>query len=252
MNIMSYIEQVQTAPDATPADIKKVCEEAIRFHYYGICVNSIYVQYAKSLVAHAPVRVACTVGYPSGGACAISVKAEECAYAITHGADSVAMVLAVGRAKCGEWDYVTEDMRRVVKAADGHEVQVILEAGLLNDYEKARACHMAVLAGATSVRTVSGFFPYTTTVGDITLLRKSGDGKIAVSAGGITDYEEGKQVLAAGAANISTTCGEALVRAAVAEAETQGLYKDWDETNPFEQMTPEELFRYLQEKQQRE
>lgn len=103
-----------------------------------------------------------------------------------------------------------------------------------------------------SVRTVSGFFPYTTTVGDITLLRKSGEGKIAVSAGGITDYEEGKQVLAAGAANLGTTCGEALVRAAVAEAETQGLYKDWDETNPFEKMTPEELFRYLQEKQQRE
>ncbi|MUP47817.1 deoxyribose-phosphate aldolase [Veillonellaceae bacterium M2-8] len=252
MNIMAYIESMQVAAETMPGDIKKLCEEAIRFHYRGIIVNSMYTSYAKSLITSQPIELIATVGYPLG-AMALTAKAEECAYAISHGADSIEMVIAVGRAKCGEWDYVTEDMRRVVKNAAGHPVCAVVETGLLNAYETARVCRMAANAGISAVRTSTQFSQTVPQVDDVLLLSKASEGKLAVKVGGkVDDYELAKQLIDVGAICLSTIAGKQLVRAAVAEAEAAGLYKGWDETNPFENMTEQELFYYLQQQQAEE
>ena len=158
MTIESYIDHTNLKPDATPADIVKLCDEAKRYRFASVCVNSSYVPLARRELSGTYVRIASVVGFPLGAA-ASCVKAAETAFAVANGADEIDMVINVGQAKAENWDYVQDDISGVVRAADGRIVKAILETGLLTDVEKEEACRAAVKAGARFVKTSTGFGP---------------------------------------------------------------------------------------------
>ena len=137
--IAKYLDDTLLKADATPEQIVKICEEAKTYGCASVCVNSGYVPLVSKELAGSEVKTCCVIGFPLG-ACTSEAKAAETTDSIEKGANEVDMVINVGRAKAGEWDYVKSDIEAVVKAAAGKAlVKVIIETCLLTDEEKIKA-----------------------------------------------------------------------------------------------------------------
>ena len=211
MNLASRIEHTNLKPEATVQDISKLCDEAVRYHFAAVCVNSSYVSTAHVMLKGSDVLISCVVGFPLG-AMASKMKAAEAAYAIEHGADEIDMVISIGKVKSADWEAVYDDIRQVVVGVAGHPVKVILETGLLTDDEKRQACAVAVKAGAKYVKTSTGFGHGGATVDDVRLMREAVGAKCHIKAsGGIRDYATALAMVEAGADRLGTSSGVAIV-----------------------------------------
>ena len=212
--IASMIDHTLLKPEATPAQIEKLCAEAAEYHFASVCVNPVYIPLAARLLKGTGVKVCCVVGFPLG-AIAPEQKAAEAASCAAMGAEELDMVIHVGAAKAGDWALVQRDIEGVVKAAAGHTVKVIIETCLLTDEEKVKACEAAKAAGADFVKTSTGFSTGGATTHDIALLRKTVGPEMGVKAsGGIRDYETAMAMIEAGANRIGASAGIAIVAAA--------------------------------------
>ena len=205
------IDHTLLKPQATTDQIRQLCNEAVQYHFWSVCVNSGYVPLAAECLKDTGVRVCTVVGFPLGSASS-AAKAFEARKAIEDGADEVDMVINVGRIKSGDWDFVKSDIESVVEAARcaRHDalVKVIIEACLLSDDEKVRACHTAQEAGADFVKTSTGFSTGGATVHDVTLMRRTVGSEMGVKAsGGIHTAEEALALVKAGASRIGASAG---------------------------------------------
>ena len=209
--IAQYIDHTQLKPEATAAQILKLCDEAKANNFYAVCVNGSRAALAKQALKDTDVKVAVVVGFPLG-AMSYRAKGFETALAVEAGADEIDMVLNVGALKDGDYATVHQDIEEVVYQADGQPVKVIIETCLLTDAEKVKACEIAVQAGAAFVKTSTGFSTAGATVGDIELMRKKVGPDIGVKAsGGVRTKEAAEAMIAAGATRIGTASGVAIV-----------------------------------------
>ena len=206
--IAAMIDHTLLKPEATPAQIEKLCAEAAEYHFASVCVNPVYIPLAARLLKGTGVKVCCVVGFPLG-AIAPEQKAAEAASRAAMGAEELDMVIHVGAAKVGDWALVQRDIEGVVKAAAGHTVKVIIETCLLTDEEKVKACEAAKAAGAHFVKTSTGFSTGGATTHDIALMRKTVGPEMGVKAsGGIRDYETAMAMIEAGANRIGASAGD--------------------------------------------
>ena len=214
-NIAQYIDHTLLRANATEAQIRRLCEEAMEYHFASVCVNTCYVPLAAELLKGSGVKTCCVVGVPLG-AMSTEGKAFEAADAVKKGAEEVDMVINVGAIKSGNWDYVKEDIERVVKAShDKALVKVIIETCLLTDEEKVHACITAKEAGADFVKTSTGFSTGGATVEDIQLMRETVGSEMGVKAsGGVRTYEDAIAMIEAGASRIGASSGIAIVAGA--------------------------------------
>ena len=212
--IASMIDHTLLKPEATPAQVKKLCAEAAEYHFASVCVNPVYIPLAARLLVGTGVKVCCVVGFPLG-AIAPEQKAAEAASCAAMGAEELDMVIHVGAAKAGDWALVQRDIAGVVKAAAGRTVKVIIETCLLTDEEKVKACEAAKAAGADFVKTSTGFSTGGATTHDIALMRKTVGPEMGVKAsGGIRDYATAMAMIEAGANRIGASAGIEIVAAA--------------------------------------
>ena len=212
--IAAMIDHTLLKPEATPAQIEKLCAEAAEYHFASVCVNPVYIPLAARLLKGTGVKVCCVVGFPLG-AIAPEQKAAEAASCAAMGAEELDMVIHVGAAKAGDWALVQRDIEGVVKAAAGHTVKVIIETCLLTDEEKVKACEAAKAAGAHFVKTSTGFSTGGATTHDIALMRKTvGPERGVKASGGIRDYATAMAMIEAGANRIGASAGIAIVAAA--------------------------------------
>ena len=210
--IAKYLDDTLLKADATPEQIGKICEEAKTYGCASVCVNSGYVPLVSKELAGSEVKTCCVIGFPLG-ACTSEAKAAETTDSIEKGANEVDMVINVGRAKAGEWDYVKSDIEAVVKAAAGKAlVKVIIETCLLTDEEKIKACQAAKEAGADFVKTSTGFSTGGAKVEDIRLMRETVGPDMGVKAsGGVRDFEKAQAMIEAGATRIGTSSAAGIV-----------------------------------------
>ena len=212
--IASMIDHTLLKPEATPAQVEKLCAEAAEYHFASVCVNPVYIPLAARLLDGTGVKVCCVVGFPLG-AIAPEQKAAEAASCAAMGAEELDMVIHVGAAKAGDWALVQRDIVGVVKAAAGRTVKVIIETCLLTDEEKVKACKAAKAAGADFVKTSTGFSTGGATTHDIALMRKTVGPEMGVKAsGGIRDYATAMAMIEAGANRIGASAGIEIVAAA--------------------------------------
>lgn len=204
------IDHTLLRPEATAADIRRLCREAVQCGFFSVCVNSAWVPLAASQLAGSPVKVCTVAGFPLG-AQAPQVKAFEARHALEHGAAEIDVVLAVGALKGGDDEVVLTDLVGVVQACRerGGGCKVILETALLTDEEKVRACRLAVQAGADFVKTSTGFAGGGATVADVALLHRTvAQAGVKVKAsGGIRTLDDALRMVAAGAARLGTSAG---------------------------------------------
>lgn len=208
--IRRRIEDTLLRPDAGPAAVAELCQRAVRFRFFGVCVNPAYVQLAASELAGTGLTVVSVAGFPLG-ASRSDIKAREAAQAVLDGAGEIDMVMNIGLLKEQRYAAVEEDIREVVRAA-GVPVKVILECGYLTPTEMARACEAALAAGARFVKTATGFGPAGARVEDVRLLRSIVGWRCGIkAAGGIRTFEEAHALVVAGADRIGTSRGPELL-----------------------------------------
>ncbi|MBR3352824.1 MAG: deoxyribose-phosphate aldolase [Erysipelotrichaceae bacterium] len=215
MKLNKYIDHTLLKPEATRAQIEKLCAEAREYDFASVCVNSCNVALCKSLLKDTDVEVCTVIGFPLGAMSSVS-KAYETKEALADGADEFDMVINIGALKDGNMDYVTDDIAAVVKAANGKTVKVIIETCLLTDEEKVSACKCAVAAGATFVKTSTGFSKAGANEHDVRLMAKTvkGTGLLVKAAGGIRSYEDAIKMIEAGASRLGCSAGIAIMEGA--------------------------------------
>ena len=191
--VAKLIDHTLLKPDATAADVEKLCAEARQHGFFSVCVNPVFVPQVKKLLQGSTVKVCCVVGFPLG-AQDPQIKLLEARKAIREGAQEVDMVVNVGALKGKDDALVLRDIRGVVEACkDGRALsKVILETALLTDEEKVRACELSMRAGADYVKTSTGFSSGGATAEDIALMARTvAPRKLGVKAsGGVRTYAD--------------------------------------------------------------
>jgi len=205
------IDHTLLKPDATREEIVTLCDEARKYHFASVCVNTTWVPLCKALLAGSGVMVCAVVGFPLG-AMAPTAKAYEARDAVRQGAQEIDMVLNIGALKSRDYETVYEDICRVVKAAEPAGVKVILETASLTDEEKIIACSLSKLAGAAFVKTSTGFGKGGATVEDIELMRRVVGTDMGVKAsGGVRSAEDALRMATAGANRLGASASVAIV-----------------------------------------
>lgn len=205
--LRAAVEHTLLSPVATRAMIERLCAQARTHALFGVCVNPVHVARAAQLLAGTDVTLVTVVGFPLG-ASARATKAYEAELAVREGAREIDMVVQIGALKSADRFTVREDIASVVTAAGGAPVKVILETALLDDGEKRLGCELAEQAGATFVKTSTGFASGGATVHDVRLLRAQVGDRLGVKAsGGIRDAAFARELLLAGADRIGTSAG---------------------------------------------
>jgi deoxyribose-phosphate aldolase len=210
--LAGMIDHTLLKPEATEAEVEKLCQEARDYRFCSVCVNTSWVSRCRDLLRGSGVKVCCVVGFPLG-AMDSRTKAYETREAIGNGADEIDMVLNIGALKSGDLATVEKDIRAVVQAARGKVTKVILETGLLTDPEKVAACQLSKKAGATFVKTSTGFAKGSAaTEADIALMRKTVGPRMGVKAsGGVRTLADAQKMIAAGATRIGASSGVAIL-----------------------------------------
>lgn len=204
-NLSSLIDHTVLRPEATKADVLRLCREAKEHRFTVIFVPPCYVEEAVSAVAGASVRVGIPIGFPLGGH-TTKAKVAEAVEAVSRGASVLDMVINVSRLKSGDHDEVRQDIAEVVAATPKVEHKVILETCYLTQQEKLTACRLVVEAGADYVKTSTGFGAAGATVEDVRLMKTAVAGRAKVKAsGGIRDWKAAQAMLEAGADRIGTS-----------------------------------------------
>jgi deoxyribose-phosphate aldolase len=210
------IDHTLLKPEASREDIRKLCQEAVRFGFASVCINPWNVPLAAELVRGSKVKVCTVIGFPLGATLS-RVKIQEAEEAIKLGAQEVDMVINIGALKSGLDDVVESDIRGVVEAAHrgGAICKVIFETSLLTTEEKIRAALASKRAGADFVKTSTGFSTGGATAEDVALMRAVAGKDIGVKAsGGVRTFDDLKKMVCAGATRIGASASVKIMQQA--------------------------------------
>ncbi len=203
--IARMIDHTLLSPDATSSQIEKLCDEAKKYNFYSVCVNSYRVSVAFEHLNGSGVKIASVVAFPFGAVSA-KLKADETRWAIQNGADEIDMVVNIGALKDSEYEEVYDDISAVVEASKGRTVKVIIETALLSFDEKVAASIISKEAKAQFVKTSTGYSKSGATPEDVALMRYVVGSSMGVkAAGGIHSYEDALKMICAGANRIGAS-----------------------------------------------
>lgn len=213
MNINKLIDHTALKPNTTKESILKLITEAKTYDFASVCVNPCWIELAHQELKNTDVKVCTVIGFPLG-ANTTEVKVFEAKDAIEKGAQEIDMVINIAMLKDKEYDYVENEVHQIVEAAkDKAIVKVIIEACLLTDEEKIKACELSQKAGADFVKTSTGFSTGGATVHDVALMRKTVGTDMGVKAsGGVHTHEEALAMIEAGANRIGASAGVKLLK----------------------------------------
>ncbi|MDO5041575.1 MAG: deoxyribose-phosphate aldolase [Peptoniphilus sp.] len=211
MKLNKMIDHTLLKPDAKEEDIKKLCEEALKYDFKSVCVNPCWVALASELLDKSDVKVCTVIGFPLGASHS-KVKEFEVKNALEKGAEEIDMVINIGFLKSKKYDLVENEIKNIVEVSEGRTVKVILETCLLDREEIAKACEICTRAGAHFVKTSTGFSKEGAKAEDIKLMKENISEKMQIKAsGGIRDLKKALEMINAGATRIGASSGVAII-----------------------------------------
>lgn len=211
--LAGMIDHTILKPDATRAEVARLCDEAIAHGFASVCVNGVHTDFVAERLKGSKVKTCVVVGFPLGASGA-GAKADEASRAIADGADEIDMVIDIGALREGDLDRFRTDIAAVRRATAGKVLKVIIETCLLDDAQKETACQIAKEVGADFVKTSTGFSTGGATVEDIALMRRVVGPEIGVKAsGGVRTAETAWAMVEAGATRIGASAGIAIIGA---------------------------------------
>lgn len=216
-HLNKYIDHTVLKATATKNDIIQLCEEAKKYQFLSVCVNSCYANLAKEHLKNSTVKVCCVIGFPLG-TMSTQAKVAETKQALKDGADEIDMVINVGFLKSNDFDAVCKDIEAVKNCMPNNTLKVILETCYLDETELIKASELAIKSGADFIKTSTGFGTGGATVKDVKLMMQVANGKAKVKAsGGIKDYETALEYIDLGAERLGTSSGITIVTGKTSE-----------------------------------
>ena len=205
--ILSMVDHTLLKPEATWAQIREICDDAIHYGTATVCIPASYVARCKAYMQEKGSKVGvCTViGFPTGYS-TTAVKAFEAADAVKNGADEIDMVINIGMLKDGQDEDVLAEINAVKAACAGRPLKVIIETCLLSEDEKIRMCDIVSRSDADFIKTSTGFSTAGATFEDVALMKAHmAPGKGIKAAGGIASLADAERFLALGATRLGTS-----------------------------------------------
>jgi deoxyribose-phosphate aldolase len=211
-DIAPYIDHTLLKPNATKDQIKKICEEAIRYGFFSVCINPFWVAYCAKKLKESGVKVCTVIGFPLG-ATDSRTKAYETRNAIENGAEEIDMVINIGALKSGDLKTVESDLRAVIMVCRNTiTAKAIIETCLLTDEEKIIVSQLVKKVGYNFVKTSTGFSTAGATAHDVALIRKAVGPKMGIkAAGGIHSFEEALLMIKSGATRLGCSASVKIV-----------------------------------------
>lgn len=217
MKLNKYIDHTLLKAAATEAQIIKLCQDALQYDFYAICVNGCHIPLAAKQLNGSDVKIASVVGFPLG-AMSPQAKAFEAQNAIENGANEIDMVISIGALKDAKYDDVFSELSQLADLCHSHDaaLKVILETCLLTDEEIIKACELCVKANADFVKTSTGFDAGGATIEDIKLMKRAVSGKAKIKAsGGIRTLQDALKFIDAGADRLGCSAGVTIMEEAL-------------------------------------
>ena len=203
--ILKKVDHTNLNQTAVWDDIKKICDEAIKYNVASACIPPCYVEQAKRYVGD-KLKICTVIGFPNGYN-ATDVKVYETKKAIKDGADEIDMVINIGYLKDKKYDYIENEIKEIKKACKNHILKVIIETCLLTEEEKIRMCRIVKESGADFIKTSTGFSSMGATFEDIKLFKENliGSNVKIKAAGGIKSFEDAQEFVNLGADRLGTS-----------------------------------------------
>lgn len=205
--ILAACDHTLLKQDATPDQIRGLCDDAMLYHTASVCIPPCYVRLAKDYMSERSnqVKVCTVIGFPNGNM-STEAKRFEAIDAVENGADEIDMVINIGMLKAGKYDYVLNEIRAIRKICGAHILKVIIETCLLTDEEKIKMCEIVTESGADFIKTSTGFAGGGATFDDVKLMKDHvGLGVKIKAAGGISTLEDAWHFLELGASRLGTS-----------------------------------------------
>lgn len=214
-------------PMHTDEDLGRQCDIALKYDVASVCVKPYAVKMAAGKLRGSSVMVGCVIGFPHGNS-STEVKIFETQQACRDGATEIDMVINIGKALGGDWDYVENEIRAITETCHKNNaiVKVIFENDFItNDNDKIRLCEICTRVGADFVKTSTGYgfvkqangdYNYKgATLDDIRLMRKHSGPAVQVKcAGGVRTLDDLLKMKEAGATRSGATATEAMLEEA--------------------------------------
>lgn len=215
--ILSRCDHTLLGVDATWLDIKAICDDGIRYETASVCIPPAFVKEAKAYVGD-KLAICTVIGFPNGYN-STAAKVFETEDAIRSGADEIDMVIAIGRLKAKEYDYVRDEIAAIKKACGDKILKVIIETCLLTEEEKIIMCKLVTEAGADYIKTSTGFSKAGATREDVALMKANvGAGVKVKAAGGIASLQDAEDMIELGADRLGTSRIVKLAKAKATES----------------------------------
>ncbi len=202
--ILKKVDHTLLKQISTMEDIKKLCDDAIKFNTASVCIPPCYVKEAKEYVGD-KMKICTVIGFPNGYNLT-SVKMFETEEAIKDGADEIDMVINIGKLKEKKYDYILNEINGIKTKCNGKILKVIIETCLLTEEEKIKMCEIVSESDADYIKTSTGFSMGGATLEDIKLFKKYiKNNKKIKAAGGIKGFEDAEEFIEAGADRLGTS-----------------------------------------------
>jgi len=215
-------------PALTDHDLERECEIARKYEVASVCVKPYAIRQAAELLKNSGVLIGCVIGFPAGNS-AIDVKVFEAVKACKDGAVEIDMVINIGKALQGDWDYIHEEIKAVTDAChqNGAIVKVIFETDFVTREEDIiELCKICTRVGADYVKTSTGFgfvrgddgrYSYKgATIPNLELMRKSVGPDVKIkAAGGVRTLDELLAVQKAGCSRCGATATGIIIEEAI-------------------------------------
>ncbi len=202
--ILKKVDHTLLKQISTMEDIKKLCDDAIKFNTASVCIPPCYVKEAKEYVGD-KMKICTVIGFPNGYNLT-SVKMFETEEAIKDGADEIDMVINIGKLKEKKYDYILNEINGIKTKCNGKILKVIIETCLLTEEEKIKMCEIVSESDADYIKTSTGFSIGGATLEDIKLFKKYiKNNKKIKAAGGIKGFEDAEEFIEAGADRLGTS-----------------------------------------------
>lgn len=202
--ILAKVDHTLLSQAATWEEIKKICDDGIKYGTASVCIPPSYVKQAKEYVG-SRISVCTVIGFPNGYN-TTAVKVYETKDAIANGADEIDMVINIGALRQQNYSYVLEEIKEMKEACGNKILKVIIETCLLSQEEKIKMCEIVTEAGADYIKTSTGFSTSGATFDDVALFAKHVGPNVKIkAAGGISSFADGEKFADLGASRLGTS-----------------------------------------------
>lgn len=207
MNLNQYIDHTNLKATADQSAIEKLCQEAVEYHFYAVCVNGSNLKLARQVLKHSAIKIASVIGFPLGASTTNS-KVFEAMDAINYGAHEIDMVINIGQLKSKAYQAIENEITLVKKNIGDGLLKVIVENCFLTDEEKETICKIVINSGADFIKTSTGFGTGGATIDDIKLMKSIVKDQLKIKAsGGLRDQQTMQQYIELGVDRIGTSSG---------------------------------------------